>query len=167
MSSESQTSDSEYPRGIAELSGNDDRAFEEISSRGAMLQSELWKVLDVSSRTGSRIATRLAEEGVIQREETVADGNTTYKLVPATTSDLSTEEGDDANDESPVETESLDDRIVRMVQAQGELLEETVVRRLDAPVDVVYENIDRALNEGRIQQSVSEVYGRDRRQLVA
>ena len=167
MSSESQALDSEDSRVVSELSGNDERAFEEISSRGSMLQSELWKVLDVSSRTGSRIAKRLANEDVIQREETVADGNTTYKLVPITVSGLSNDGNGDENDESQTETESLDDRIVRMVQAQGELLEETVVRRIDEPVDVVYESIDKALSEGRIRQSVSEVYGRDRRQLVA
>ena len=169
MSSESQTANSKDPFVVSELSGNDKLAFEEISSRGWMLQSELWKVLDVSSRTGSRIAKRLADKGVIRREETVADGNTTYKLVQIATNDVSNERdgAESENSDSPTEPESLDDRIVRMVEAQGEMLEETIVRRLDEPVDVVYENIDKALSEGRIQQSVSEVYGRDRRQLVA
>jgi len=167
MSSESQTANSKDPFVVSELSGNDKLAFEEITSRGWILQSELWKVLDVSSRTGSRIAKRLADKGVIRREETVADGNTTYKLVPIATNDVSNGEADNGDGDSSTDPQPLDDQIVSMVESQGEMLEETVVRRLDEPVDVVYENIDKALSEGRIQQSVSEVYGRDRRELVA
>lgn len=174
MSSESKTLNSEDTGVAASLSGNDKLAFEEISSRGSMLQSELWKVLDVSSRTGSRIAKRLTDKDAIRREKTVVDGNTTFKLVPLTVSEVSkdgnNDEDDNDNDndnENPLTaTKSLDDRIVSMVRAQGELLEETVVQRIDEPVEVVYEHIDKALSEGRIQQSVTNVYGRDRRQLV-
>jgi hypothetical protein len=51
---------------------------------GGIYQSEFWKALDVSSRTGSRIATSLEEEGLIRREEATYNGQRTYRLLPAT-----------------------------------------------------------------------------------
>lgn len=58
------------------------QALELIIDSNGLYQSELWKELDVSSRTGSRIATALAEEGAIEREETVYNGQRTYLLKP-------------------------------------------------------------------------------------
>jgi len=54
-----------------------------IRETGGIHQSDFWKELDVSSRKGSRIAEALAEDDLIQREETVYDGHNTYYLTPA------------------------------------------------------------------------------------
>ena len=56
------------------------RALALITESGGLYQSELWKALDVSSRTGSRIATSLAEADLIEREETIHEGRATYLL---------------------------------------------------------------------------------------
>jgi DNA-binding Lrp family transcriptional regulator len=66
----------------ADLSDDERRALELVRREGGIHQSELWKELDVSSRKGSRIASALAEAGVVDREETVYEGNNTYYLTP-------------------------------------------------------------------------------------
>ncbi len=45
-----------------------------------LLQSELWKLLDVSSREGSRLAKKFEEKGRIVRDKVLNDGRWTYKL---------------------------------------------------------------------------------------
>lgn len=62
----------------------EERALALIRDRGGIYQSEFWKALNVSSRTGSRIATSLEEEGLIRREEATYNGQRTYRLLPAT-----------------------------------------------------------------------------------
>ena len=62
----------------------DERAgLELVRETGGIHQSNFWKELDVSSRKGSRIVESLAEQGLIQREETVYEGHNTYHLTPA------------------------------------------------------------------------------------
>jgi DNA-binding MarR family transcriptional regulator len=62
----------------------DERAgLELIRETGGIHQSDFWKELDVSSRKGSRIADALADQELIQREETVYNGHNTYYLTPA------------------------------------------------------------------------------------
>jgi len=62
----------------------DERAgLELIRETGGIHQSDFWKELDVGSRKGSRIADALAEQDLIQREETVYNGHNTYYLTPA------------------------------------------------------------------------------------
>ena len=62
----------------------DERAgLELVRETGGIHQSDFWKELDVSSRKGSRIVESLAEQGLIQREETVYEGHNTYHLTPA------------------------------------------------------------------------------------
>ena len=68
-----------------ELSPSEQAALETIVSEGELPQSELWKKLDLSSRGGSRIAQSLADEGLIQREETTYEGRATYLLTPIKT----------------------------------------------------------------------------------
>lgn len=63
-------------------SARQDRALELITDQNGLYQSELWKALDVSSRTGTRIATALKEQELIDREQTVYNGHTTYLLTP-------------------------------------------------------------------------------------
>jgi len=67
----------------AELSEDEHAGLELIRESGGIHQSDFWKELDVSSRKGSRIVDTLAEEGLIQREETVYEGHNTYYLTPA------------------------------------------------------------------------------------
>ena len=45
-----------------------------------LLQSELWKLLDVSSREGSRIAKKFEEKGRVYRERILNNGRWTYKI---------------------------------------------------------------------------------------
>ena len=46
-----------------------------------LLQSELWKKLDLKSREGSRIAKKFEEKGSITRERVLSNGRWTYKLI--------------------------------------------------------------------------------------
>lgn len=66
----------------AALSAAEQQAHQLIRDSGGLSQSELWKALGVSSRTGSRIARSLAEKGLITRERTVHEGRITYLLIP-------------------------------------------------------------------------------------
>ena len=70
---------------VAEADLNEDEraGLELIRETGGIHQSDFWKELDVSSRKGSRIADSLAEQELIQREETVYQGHNTYYLTPA------------------------------------------------------------------------------------
>lgn len=45
-----------------------------------LLQSKLWKLLDVSSREGSRIAKKFADKGKVIRKKVLEEGRWTYKL---------------------------------------------------------------------------------------
>jgi len=44
---------------VEELSSDEKQAYELISSQDSIFQSDLWEELEVSSRTGSRLATSL------------------------------------------------------------------------------------------------------------
>jgi Lrp/AsnC family leucine-responsive transcriptional regulator len=58
-----------------------DDAFKVIHSHPeGVLQSELWKILDVDSRKCSRIVKRLLDSGLIERVEYKKDGIKTYIL---------------------------------------------------------------------------------------
>ncbi len=52
------------------------------SGEKGVLQSELWKKLNLTSRDGSRIATRLEKRKLIKREKVLEDGRWTYLLRP-------------------------------------------------------------------------------------
>ena len=47
-----------------------------------VLQSELWRKLDATSREGSRIALKLETKGLILREKELFEGRWTYRLFP-------------------------------------------------------------------------------------
>ncbi len=47
-----------------------------------VLQSELWKKLNLTSRDGSRLAIRLEKRGMIKRDKVLEGGRWTYKLSP-------------------------------------------------------------------------------------
>ena len=88
-----------------DLSSAEQQAYEFIVSSEEVYQSELWKELDVSSRQGSRIAQSLANTDLIERERTVHDGRTTYRLVPSETDRNQTT----VTDSESVETEEHDE----------------------------------------------------------
>ncbi len=52
------------------------------SGEKGILQSELWKKLNLTSRDGSRIATRLEKRKLIKREKVLEDGRWTYRIKP-------------------------------------------------------------------------------------
>lgn len=60
------------------------QAFQFIMKTGlyGVLQSELWRQLDASSREGSRIAIKLENKGLIRREKELHGGRWTYRLFP-------------------------------------------------------------------------------------
>jgi hypothetical protein len=54
-----------------------------IGSGGqGILQSELWKILGLTSRDGSRIASRLEKRKLIKRDRVLENGRWTYNLLP-------------------------------------------------------------------------------------
>ncbi|WP_436924550.1 helix-turn-helix transcriptional regulator [Halosimplex amylolyticum] len=67
----------------ADLNEDERAGLELIRETGGIHQSDFWKELDVGSRKGSRIADSLADQDLIQREETVYNGHNTYYLEPA------------------------------------------------------------------------------------
>lgn len=77
---------------IDDLTG---KTFRIITHNGkdGILQSSLWKKLEVTSRDGSRLALRLEKQSLIKREKILEKGRWTYKLVPI---------------KLPVDTESID-----------------------------------------------------------
>jgi len=69
----------------SKLSELESKALEVIKSRGeqGIYQHELWKLLGIDSREGSRLAIRLLKKGLIVREPVVHEGRRTYKLMLA------------------------------------------------------------------------------------
>ena len=65
-----------------ELSEDERRGLELVRETGGIHQSEFWKELDITSRTGSRISESLAEKGLVNREETIYEGHNTYFISP-------------------------------------------------------------------------------------
>lgn len=60
------------------------KALEIIMKSGSkgVLQSELWREINVTSREGSRISIRLENRGLIYREPELSKGRWTYRLYP-------------------------------------------------------------------------------------
>jgi hypothetical protein len=62
------------------------RALQLINEAGeeGILQSKMWKNLDVTSREGSRLALKFEEKGVVERRKVLHGGRWTYKLFSQT-----------------------------------------------------------------------------------
>ena len=60
------------------------RVYKLVVNHGkeGVLQSVLWKELNLTSRDGSRLAIRLERRGMIKRDKTLDGGRWTYKLSP-------------------------------------------------------------------------------------
>jgi hypothetical protein len=58
------------------------KALQVILEKGneGILQSELWKELDASSREGSRISIKLEKKNLIRRERELRNGRWTYRV---------------------------------------------------------------------------------------
>lgn len=65
-----------------ELNDDEIKGLKLIRENNRIHQSEFWKKLDIHSKKGSRIAKKLDDEGLIQREKTIYDGHNTYLLKP-------------------------------------------------------------------------------------
>ena len=50
------------------------------TSKNGILQSDLWKILGLDSREGSRLVLKLTKRGVIRREQVSINGRRTYRL---------------------------------------------------------------------------------------
>lgn len=110
------------------LSENEEKAVEFIESADTAYQSELWKELDVTSRTGSRIAKRLEEKGVIERERTTHEGNKTYEL------HIAGEADDEEPEEPQASAEELDEderRALNLVRSTGGIYQSELWKELD------------------------------------
>jgi hypothetical protein len=59
----------------------EERAIKVVKEAGEVLQCDLWKALNVSSREGSRIALRLERKGLVKREPVIYNKRATFKLV--------------------------------------------------------------------------------------
>ncbi len=118
----------------ADLSENEDDAVEYIKSADDAYQSELWKELDVTSRTGSRIAKRLEEKGVVRREQTTHDGNNTYRLILSEEyrdEDPEEEEEREENETAGYELESVERRALRLIESEDGLPQSELWKELD------------------------------------
>jgi len=60
------------------------KALDIIMEKGekGILQSELWREINATSREGSRISIRLERKGLIYREPELSMGRWTYRLYP-------------------------------------------------------------------------------------
>lgn len=66
-----------------DVEGLTGKSFRIIINNGknGILQSKLWKELDLTSRDGSRLAIRLEKRSLIKREKILKNGRWTYKLL--------------------------------------------------------------------------------------
>lgn len=128
---------------MAELASTTQHAYDYIKNKGPVPQSELWKALNVSSRSGSRIATTLAEQGLITREQTVHNNNPTYLLTPTATDHESntgtptaTSDPEREADESTPSTSEVDrsarqDRALELIADRNGLYQSELWKELD------------------------------------
>jgi hypothetical protein len=67
---------------LSRRSDLEQRALKLIKGAGdaGMLQRDMWRALDATSREGSRISLRLAEQQLITRERELANGRWTHRL---------------------------------------------------------------------------------------
>jgi DNA-binding MarR family transcriptional regulator len=71
-----------------ELNEADEKTFAYLKGHPkGVLQSDLWKDLDVDSRTCSRIIKKLEDAGLVTREETKKDGTRTFLITVVHTSE--------------------------------------------------------------------------------
>ena len=77
MKTESTTEEIDYSEEEDELLDFTSRVYKLVVEHGneGVLQSELWKKLNLTSRDGSRLAIRLEKRGMIKREKILVFGH--------------------------------------------------------------------------------------------
>jgi DNA-binding MarR family transcriptional regulator len=125
------------------LSPDETQAYELITARDGLLQSELWKALDATSRKGSRLATSLEEKGLIERAQTTHNGQRTYLLTPTngrspaatepeSESDSESDSPEDVPTDEPAEDlEAREARALALIQERGEIYQSEFWKELD------------------------------------
>jgi len=115
------------------LSPDEKQAYELITTRDGLLQSELWKALDATSRKGSRLAASLQDKGLIERAQTTHDGQRTYLLTPTngqspaapepeSESESKRDRPEDVSTDEPAEDlEAREARALALIQEGGEI----------------------------------------------
>lgn len=143
-----------------DLSTTEKQAFSLVQERDGIYQSQLWKEMDISSRTGSRVAQSLADMGLIKRAEKTHEGNKTYELDVAVP-DRILAEGQQA--ESGRNLEGLSD-LARLVLKTLEKRGELPIRRINREVDATQEEVNEAMRELIDREVISvgreKLYGR-------
>ncbi len=112
-------------------------ALSHIKANGPIYQSQLWKELDMGSRSATRIARALTDKDLIDREKTQHNGNTTYKLTA--TPNTSTDTGQDTGTQtlSDVEVPTYEgelspakERALRLIYDRGEITQSELWKTL-------------------------------------
>ena len=60
----------------------ENKALDIIKNNKGILQSDLWKMLGLDSREGSRVVLRLVKKGLVKRRPVIINGRKTYRLYP-------------------------------------------------------------------------------------
>ena len=146
-----------------QLSATETAALELIRNRETVIQSELWKALDVSSRTGSRVAQSLADAGLIERAEIAHEGYATYELSPVRRKQGRTSVAGEDEAGSPPAGDIADAKTVRQVlQKRGELPLSQLQRRVDASPEDLEARLQELLDQGVVSVKRQRLYGRDK-----
>lgn len=158
------------------LTSQQQQALRYIRENNAVHQSELWKSLDISSRTATRITRALEEENYIDRTETTYEGNRTYLLTPAESTTESSAGSGSENSGTDVSTPdfqltsfdlSQDEigeigvRVLGLVEQYEEVPQQEVVRKLDYSVEEVNRQIQELVEEDYLDRAVTTFYGRE------
>lgn len=144
-----------------DLSPTEQAALELIRERGSVFQSQLWKELDVSSRTGSRVSQSLSDRGLIDRTEAKNNGRKTYELTLSQSSQ---------RESKTTRTPALDfeevsdgaESIARLLEQRDEVPLQKIDRRIDEPPSKVDEFLEELLSEELITIERVNMYGRER-----
>lgn len=145
-----------------DLSKSEEKALQLIENNDGIYQSELWKELDVSSRTGSRIAKSLAETGIVSRKETTHNGRKTYELAISEGTSSSSEELQESGISSELQEASpLATSIVSLLQKRGEVPITRVDREIDRPPHEVDEAMGELIERDIVSIERKMLYGRE------
>ena len=148
-----------------DLTSTERDALDVIHESDKLFQSELWKELDVSSRTGTRVARSLEDAGLISREETAHNGNRTYELAIADGIGLEDSEPAQENaDPRATRYSELPDRqqaILQTISQHGEQPLRELVGDVSGTVREVEDAVEGLLDEDLIAVERKNLYGRE------
>lgn len=164
-----------------DLSRTERRALELIRARGGLYQSELWKELDVSSRTGTRIARTLADRGLVERTESTYQGRKTYLLSlverefggtgRSTTRRRSSTEPPDSGGDTPQPeggpaSTDTEQRALELLTERGPVPQSELFQLLDLSPQTGQQLVRTLLDADRIEREETTLYGRQTYLLV-